>query len=409
MAAENLGDILPNKMPPINVSAIGKLRTGFNFVVMLNEFTYGFQSVSGIRVHRETMREQEGGVNDHMYLVGKPDDEQPTLTLERGYVIRSLEIISDGLYSAACAIPSQLGRKAAMLAANATSPVLSLENGPSTGLIMVFDRRQKLYAMFAFLSLGMIEWEFPTLSANNTEITIESITLAHTGIERIPLSWMPGFVDAVRTWKNGSDDGMDAMREIVEKNNRQFKERQQKIQALEKAKKALQEEHMKLYAEQVELAKERDELNFNEDGSYKTQKQLESDALARIEARRKASDAALEEQKKKETAARKEAEAKREAAKSDLQKALDEQNEKAKTEISDNTKEAAENADKAEDVTKRAAANEKIAKDRKADYDERSKTAKTIDKEKNAQDEKNVQKVHERTKEARDNEKKGRT
>ena len=83
--------------------------------------------------------------------------------------------------------------------------------------------------MFSFLSLGMIEWEFSNLSATSNDITIESITLAHTGIERIPLSWMPGFADAVNTWKNGSDDGMDAMREIVEENNRQFKERQKKI------------------------------------------------------------------------------------------------------------------------------------------------------------------------------------
>ncbi|MGN1041837.1 MAG: phage tail protein [Acutalibacteraceae bacterium] len=380
MAAENLGDILPNKMPPINVSAISKLRTGFNFVVMLNEFTYGFQSVSGIRVHRETMREQEGGVNGHMYLVGKPDDEQPTLTLERGYIIRSMEIVSEALYAAACYIPSQLGRKVAMLAANATSPVLSLENGPSTGLIMVFDRRQKLYAMFSFLSLGMIEWEFSNLSATSNDITIESITLAHTGIERIPLSWMPGFADAVNTWKNGSDDGMDAMREIVEENNRQFKERQKKIQELEKAKNALQEEHMKLYEEQVKLTKERNELNFNEDGSYKTQDQLKSDALARMEARKKDSDANLEAIRKEEAAAREEAEEKREAAKSDLQKALDEQDKKAKAKIAENAKKTTDNADMDENVKKHAESNEQTEQS-KEDYKNSGETSETVDNE----------------------------
>ncbi len=81
----------------LKVTPVNNLTQGFNFVVMLNEFTYGFQDVSGLEVSRPFEQIEEGGVNDHKILVGESlsSGSNVELTFKRGMMVRSTSIISD--------------------------------------------------------------------------------------------------------------------------------------------------------------------------------------------------------------------------------------------------------------------------------------------------------------------------
>ena len=184
------------RLPQLRVSSMKNLTQGFNFIVSLNEFTYGFENVSGFTIKKNVEYIKEGGVNDHQLMVGEPQDDRPTLTFKRGLVLKAPAIISNAAKAAAARIPNNLLRKTAMLGVTATDPQEALESGPAVGLIQVYSRENKLRALYSFFSLGMIEWNVDDLDAGDSKILIESITVAHTGLTRMPVA-LPSIVGAI--------------------------------------------------------------------------------------------------------------------------------------------------------------------------------------------------------------------
>ncbi|MBR2579220.1 MAG: phage tail protein, partial [Clostridia bacterium] len=211
-STENMGGLVFDRFPKARVSAMDNLLTGFNFIVSLNEFTYGFQNVSNIQRHREVGYIMEGGVNDHQIMVGRPNDNIYTLSLRRGYIIHGPDsIISNAEMAAAARIPNEAARRAALVALNSLSPQSALENGPSIGFIQVYSRQKKLVAMFSFLSLGMTEWTLSDLDAQSSDALFENITIAHTGLTMIPATWLPSIAQPIMSWAGTNEDSMATM------------------------------------------------------------------------------------------------------------------------------------------------------------------------------------------------------
>lgn len=176
------------RLPFVKVSPMNYLTQGFNFIVTLNEFMFGFKSVSGLSIDRGYDFITEGGINDHPVKVGKPTSgDAHKLTFERGLMIRVSTLIEGAAKAAASLIPDNLLRKTALLGLSALNPQESLEAGPAIGTIQVYNRSNELTAIYSFLSLGMSEWSVDDLNADNGEILIEHITIVHTGLTRVPL------------------------------------------------------------------------------------------------------------------------------------------------------------------------------------------------------------------------------
>ena len=177
---------------PIRVSAMKYISAGFNFIVTLNEFTFGFKNVSGISVNRQTSTINEGGVNDHAIIVEDPNQSSFTLSFSRGLMIRYPQIVDATVRSAAAIVPNPIARKAALIGASSLSPQEALEKGPALGFINVYDRTNKrLLGLYSFLSLGMTEWRVSDLDAESGGLLVEDMTIIHTGITREPTVLQP--------------------------------------------------------------------------------------------------------------------------------------------------------------------------------------------------------------------------
>ncbi len=195
-----------NRMPPVTISAKNSLFNKFNFIVTLNHFTYGFKSVSGFKIDRRLDPIQEGGVNDHQIMVGVPTTDTPTLTFRRGLLIHKPTLEVELAKVAASYIPQNELRKAALLAATSLNPQAALEQGPAIGTIQVYDRYRKLRAMYTFLSLGMISWDADDLDADDSSVAYETITVAHTGLTRVPLDMIRGNMTYHYARQSSDDD-----------------------------------------------------------------------------------------------------------------------------------------------------------------------------------------------------------
>ena len=278
-STENMGGLVFDRIPKPRVSAMDNLYTGFNFIVSLNEFTYGFQSVSNIQRHREVAYVMEGGVNDHQILVGRPNDNSYTMALRRGYIMHAPDDVMNKFALAGVArIPNETARKMALIALNATRPQAALENGPSLGFIQVYSRRKKLIAMFSFLSLGMTEWSFSNLEAQSSEIIFEDITITHTGLTLLPSTWMPSISQPIMSWAGTNEDSMATMTAIVEKNKEDFEKRKEEIKKLEEEKKNKEKER-------EELLKKRAELIANKEDDYSKRMEAQQSRLEEQKAR----------------------------------------------------------------------------------------------------------------------------
>lgn len=181
-------DNKPKVIPNVAISPITHLVQGFNFILTLNNFTYGFKEIVGFQIPRRVDYISEGGVNDHELMVEIPNDDRPTLTLKRGMMIRCNPIANNLNRVLAASVKGNLARKAALMAVNTMDPQATLEQGPAAGMIQVYDRSKRLCAMYTFVSIGMINWEVDDLNADDGGILIESVTIAHTGLTRVPLA-----------------------------------------------------------------------------------------------------------------------------------------------------------------------------------------------------------------------------
>ena len=328
-------DDKPKKLPPIAISPVTHLIQGFNFILTLNNFTYGFKEISGLRVENPVDYIQEGGVNDHKLMVGELSNEAPTLECKRGLMLRCLPIITDAARMAAALIPNNLARKAALLAVNTQDPQATLEQGPAIGTIEVYDRQKRLSAMYSFLSLGMTSWECDSLSADNSDISIESITIAHTGLIRIPLGAPNTFFGYLPGKSEYSSDVVataDLEAELAEERKKLREKRLEEQNEYEKHLADLEDQYEKLKKDL-------------EDAKADKQKELD-DAKAAYEAN-------LEKIKKDHAAAKEKAKEAQDAA----QAKADEREEKKKKEAEESAKKGAatkEAAEKAKEEAKAA-------------------------------------------------------
>ena len=202
---------------PIRVSAMKYVSAGFNFIVTLNEFTFGFKSVSGISVIRQVTAIPEGGLNDHGIIVEEPNQNSFTLSFSRGLMIRYPQLVDATVRSAAAIIPNPIARKAALVLAASSSPQEALEKGPALGFIHVYDRTNKrLLGLYSFLSLGISEWRVSDLDAENgSGLLIEDMTIVHTGITREPTALQPfAFSSAINQESDVDRQARDAYEKI---------------------------------------------------------------------------------------------------------------------------------------------------------------------------------------------------
>ena len=251
----------------LKISSMDKLITRFNFLVTLNEFVFGFQSVSGLEINKKIEYYSEGGVNDHQIMVTAPSTDNPTLTFRRGMLIHSSNAIARtaSLLSTAL-LRNNVLRKTTMLAEAAIDARTSLEVGPALGSIQVYNRNGKLSALYVFLSLGLTSWKAEDLDASSSDIWCEEVTIAHTGLERCPLQAMGAihdlFKSSVKATMDYDIDAKDShsssnVEEQRKKNNELLEKAKKRKEELEEKKKKEKEEKEK---KQEELQKQKEEL-----------------------------------------------------------------------------------------------------------------------------------------------------
>ena len=351
---------------PLRVSAMNYVSAGFNFVVTLNEFTFGFKSVSGISVSRTVNTQPQGGLNDYGIIVEEPSQGSYTLSFSRGLMIRYPQAIDATARSAAAIIPNSLGRKTALIACASASPQAALEKGPALGFIHVYDRTNKrLLGLYSFLSLGMTEWRVSDLDAESgSSLLIEDMTIVHTGITREPTVPQPFSLGSISGFNQESDVDRQA-REAYEKieKAKESEEYKKLKKELEKKKKMLElikqeedptdadlkdfDENERKYIEDARAAKKKNE---------KMQKLIDQEA--------EPTDADLEEFKASEKNYIKRARLAKKSGKSDDEikdekEKIEEQIAKRQDEIEKSRKEneeARENVEEAKKEAKKAAA-----------------------------------------------------
>ena len=333
-------------------SAMDDLIQATNFIVTLNEFVFGFQSVSGISVSKKVDYIEEGGVNDHRIMVGCPSDDNPTLTFKRGYMMRRNTLLDTAVRAAAAAIPISMLRKGALIAASALDAQSALEEGPALGMIYVFNREKDLKAMYSFLSLGMTSWRLDDLDAVGTGILCEEFTVAHQGLTRHSIG-APSLAytirDGINHWDNMDQEDQRLEEEAKARADLKKKLEEQK-KAEEEYKKLLQEKNSEIaektkqaeeerkkkgkeYKEKLETAKAEQDKALEERKAKEVEdkKQKEEERAERVQSEKEVNDAAKKELKAKQEAvsdAKKTQEEKEKAAEEERKKKGEEYKEK---------------------------------------------------------------------------------
>ena len=166
-----------------------------NFVVILNEYVYGFQEISGIDTDYPYESLAEGGNPNPVFVHKAIASESFTiLTLRRSMPIRKGRYTSKAFQTAAGAASSAKGmyRRSALLAAASLDPITTLENGPAIGFIQIFNRNySKNVASFKFFSYGASKWTLGELDALAGSIVYESIDLVCDGVQRMSTDIAP--------------------------------------------------------------------------------------------------------------------------------------------------------------------------------------------------------------------------
>lgn len=169
----------------------GNLIYNPNFILILNDFVYSFQEISGIDIdfpndHGMT----EGGNSRHLFARKTLMEEDTTnLILKRAMPIRRSQTKVQNISALLSLVtPSGVGflRKQSLLAAAKLDPVYTLEHGPAEGIIQIFDRTFKNdVANFRFFSYGAHKWTLGELDATSGNIVYETIELICTNFTRV--------------------------------------------------------------------------------------------------------------------------------------------------------------------------------------------------------------------------------
>ena len=326
---------------PIRVSAMKYVSAGFNFIVTLNEFTFGFKSVSGISVNRQVNTIPEGGLNDHGIIVEEPLQNSFTLSFSRGLMIRYPQLIDTTVRSAAAIIPNPIARKTALVLAASSSPQEALEKGPALGFIHVYDRTNKrLLGRYSFLSLGISEWRVSDLDAENgSGLLIEDMTIVHTGITREPTALQPFSIGSAINQESDVDrqarDAYERLEKAKEKAGYYNESMEDRLARLDAEKKKINdkiEKTKKLVEQEAEPTAE-DLKDFSEREQYyikqarlsrktrKTDEEIKAENEAAESRSEQRKDAAKESREASESARKEAEESKKEASQAASEKA----------------------------------------------------------------------------------------
>lgn len=125
-----------------------------------------FKSVSGLKSETEVVPYREGGLNGHTHqLVGAT--KWPNLVLKRGFVMsppHSWKLIH---WRNTWTAPGEAGRE----------PLKRLR-----GKITQLDSRMEPVCHWVFLDGWPCKWEGPDYDASKSELAIETIEIAHSGL-----------------------------------------------------------------------------------------------------------------------------------------------------------------------------------------------------------------------------------
>ncbi|MGN1043808.1 MAG: phage tail protein [Acutalibacteraceae bacterium] len=253
----NVIDMGFHKLPGLNVSSMKYLSGNFRFIVTLNQFTFGFKSVSGLSVSRELRTIEEGGVNDHGILVGQPDNSSHSLRFSRGLMLRFPEIADKLAVAAAVRIPNASARFMALMTAAGASPQETLERGPALGMVIAYDRNGNVRGKYSFVSFGITEWSVSDLDATDSSgILIEDLTIAHSGLVREPVTVVPASIVSVGSISGESQAEINARRAEEKLNYQNMRKKwAEKLGDLEKAKEDKAKELEKVNELKEKLAK----------------------------------------------------------------------------------------------------------------------------------------------------------
>ncbi|MCL2311935.1 MAG: hypothetical protein FWC41_05540 [Firmicutes bacterium] len=218
----------------------------FNFIVILNGFTYGFEQVINVETsgHYETY--QEGG-NEHAVFARKTNyDQLYTMIFRRGMPIKKSETATSAAMAAAAIIPNNLARKSALLSVASMDPFVSLEVGPAVGLLQIFDRQYKNdVATFSFFSYGASDWKMGDLDATSGNILYEDITIVHSGLKRLAQTTTPTFLETFSNF----DDSYNS--ETLDEINLEDKKKEAKSKKDDRDKEEIaQDERIKRFADE---------------------------------------------------------------------------------------------------------------------------------------------------------------
>ena len=242
----------------------GNLIYNPNFILILNDFVYSFQEISGIDIdfpndHGMT----EGGNSRHLFARKTLMEEDTTnLILKRAMPIRRSQTKVQNISALLSLVtPSGVGflRKQSLLAAAKLDPVYTLEHGPAEGIIQIFDRTFKNdVANFRFFSYGAHKWTLGELDATSGNIVYETIELICTNFTRV----LPSSVQArdQNIWINLINGAKSQeFNDLETARNKRLEGLKDLEEKAKKSKEAWEEKQKELKTKQAEREKEQEQ------------------------------------------------------------------------------------------------------------------------------------------------------
>ena len=242
----------------------GNLIYNPNFILILNDFVYSFQEISGIDIdfpndHGMT----EGGNSRHLFARKTLMEEDTTnLILKRAMPIRRSQTKVQNISALLSLVtPSGVGflRKQSLLAAAKLDPVYTLEHGPAEGIIQIFDRTFKNdVANFRFFSYGAHKWTLGELDATSGNIVYETIELICTNFTRV----LPSSVQArdQNVWINLINGAKSQeFNDLETARNKRLEGLKDLEEKAKKSKEAWEEKQKELKTKQAEREKEQEQ------------------------------------------------------------------------------------------------------------------------------------------------------
>jgi phage tail-like protein len=131
----------------------------FRFLVEIQGFVVGgFSEVSGLQAETEVETIEEGGVNDYVHKIPKRT-KYPNLVLKRGLAD------SDVLWNwYKCVVNGKITR--------------------TSGAIILLDLEGNQKWRWNFKEAYPVKWVGPELKADSSTIAVETLELAHNGLEK---------------------------------------------------------------------------------------------------------------------------------------------------------------------------------------------------------------------------------